>query len=161
MKTCLLVLLAVLLLSGCSDPAETLRRRAIKDYPEFWQQPEQIASVRKSHSIPPDYEFRSLELTGGVWDKEAHRGIYEWTFRFIKKSTGGGQNSRTNSGEFVSVVTAIKNPPIEFTAIDVTHVCYYDSDAVVPIAVKEVKTTRVGMKIKDHKVRFQGEEDYE
>ena len=64
------------------------------------------------------------------------------------------------SSEFVSVVTAIKNPPIEFTAIDVMHVCYYDSDAVVPIAVKEVKTTWVGMKTKDHKVRFQGEEDY-
>lgn len=158
MRILILAAFAVPLFSGCSDPAETLRQRAVREYPEWWQKPEQIASVKKSHDIPADYEFRSLHLTGGSWDKEAHRGIYEWTFRFIKGPVGTSADSKTN--EFVSIVTAIKRPSPDFMAIDVKHICYYDADAVVPIEIKEVKISWLNSKIKEYKVRFLGEKDY-
>ena len=151
---------AAAILSGCSDPTEKLRQQAIKEYPEFWRQPEQIASVRRTHNIPADYEFWSLNLTGGVWDEKAHYGIYEWTFRFIKKPASKPGDSKTNNGGFVSIIQAVKNPPQDFLAIDVKHICYYDSDSVVPFAVKEAKTSWVNSSIKESKVRFLGDNNY-
>jgi hypothetical protein len=133
MKNFILALFALSLVGGCSDPSETLRQHAIRDYSIYWQQPEQIALVRRTQSVPDDYKFKSLDLTGGVWDKEAHRGIYEWTFRFIRE------------------------PVRDF--IEVKHICYYDSDAVVPLEVKQERIHWLGMKIATHRFRFNGDEE--
>ena len=59
-----IVVLLRLLLAGCSNPSKELFRQALKSYPEWWTKPEQLASLRKLHSILEDYNFVHLELIG-------------------------------------------------------------------------------------------------
>lgn len=127
-----IALLAVLVLSGCSDPVETLKQRALASYPNFWLQPEQIALIRRTDKIPDDYKFHALVLTESHWDKKAYRGTYVWTFRFIKE------------------------PVHDF--IEVRHICYYDTDLAVPLVIKEERIHWVDMRISSQRFRFKGDD---
>lgn len=132
MKHIFPTLFLVSLLIGCSNPTETLKQRAIRDYPTFWEKPEQIALIRREQNIPEEYKFQRLEFTGGTWDKEAHYGLFGWSFRFAKK-------------------------PSDY--IEVRHICYYDLDSVVPFDVKQVRIHWLDFKIAKRSFQFRGDEE--
>lgn len=139
MKTYLAALFLLGTLSGCSDPAETLRRQSVDSYSGFWQQPEQIVSVRRTHNIPDEYEFQGLQLVGGLRERGVAYSMYEWSFRFLKKPR------------------ELKEPR---DIIEVRRICYYDTDSVVQLSVKEERIHWLGSKIAEHSFRFEGDEDH-
>jgi hypothetical protein len=110
------ILLLFVGLVGCSDPAKQLRREAINSFSEFWEQPTQLAMLRKVHNIPEAYSFDRLELIGAATDKDQDYGLYEWAFRFGKDYTD---------------------------MIEIRMVCYFDTDSVV---MHDVKTERIHWK---------------
>jgi hypothetical protein len=103
-------------LVGCSDPVEQLRRAAINSFPEFWEQPAQLAMLRKVHNIPESYSFNRLELIGAATDRDQDYGLYEWAFQFGEDYTD---------------------------MIEIRMVCYFDTDTVV---MHDVKTERIRWK---------------
>lgn len=131
-RTGIALVTILVILSGCSDPVETLKQRALAEYPKFWQQPEQIVQIRRTEKIPDDYKFHVLELTESQWDKKAYCGTFEWTFRFIKE------------------------PVHDF--MEVRHTCYYDTDSTVLLIIKEERIHWVDMKISSRTFRFKGDE---
>jgi hypothetical protein len=124
-----IVILLALLLAGCSNPSKELFRQALEAYPKWWTKPEQLASLRKLHSIPEDYKFVHLELMGYVRVQNRNYGLCEWSFHFLK----------TRKEE-----------------IEVRQICYYDSDSVLMHDVKQERIHWSGNDIVDKKFIFRG-----
>lgn len=124
-----IAVLIMLILAGCSDPAKELLRQALKSYPEFWMQPEQLTYLRKLHAIPDDYKFLRLELIGSATADEQNYGLYEWSFRFLKAP-----------GD----------------VIEIRQICYYDLDSVVMHDVKQERIHWRGTELVEKTFSFRG-----
>jgi len=125
-------LILLLGLVSCSDPVKELRIQAINSFPEFWEQPDQLAKLRKVHNIPDAYPFKSLDLIGSATNKEQDYGLYEWAFRFGKDFTN---------------------------MIEIRMICYYDTDSVVMHDVKTENIQWKDLKIISRSFSFRGIED--